>query len=168
MVERFPPRATLKAEYPAPARDGVARFVVVSRGVRYEKVRDGFGCTSGEVPGMDVIRAEDGPRWEAHLYLRVEGRAQPEGDPEGLRVANARGGSTGMRSRESAEAGASDGEVQACWSADGTRFAFRTFHPAAMGANAWTRVEWAPAPRVLRYVGTSPDCAAALTSPERL
>lgn len=146
----------------------MARFVVVSRGVRYEKIRDGFGCTSGEVPGVDVIRARDGAQWEAHVFLRVEGRAMPAGDPDGLRLANARFASTGMRTREAAETAAADGDVQACWSADSTRLAFRMAHPAAIGANAWTRIAWTPEPRVYRYVGPAADCAAALTQPEQL
>lgn len=168
IVERFPARSATLAEHPAPAGGAVARFVVVSRGVRYQRVRDGFGCTAGEVPGLDVIRAQSGPRWEAHVYLQMQGRAQPVGEADGLRLANARGGSTGMRTREAAEAGAADGEVQACWSADGSRLAFRMAHPAAMGHTAWTRVAWTPAPQVFRYVGPAADCAAALTQPEQL
>jgi hypothetical protein len=168
IVERFPARSTVLAEHPAPAGGAVARFVVVSRGVRHERVRDGFGCTAGEVPGLDVIRAQSGPRWEAHVFLQVAGRPLPTEEPDGLRLANARGGSTGMRTREEAERGAADGEVQACWSADGSRLAFRMFHPAAMGHTAWTRVAWTPAPQVFRYVGPAADCAAALTQPEQL
>lgn len=164
VAERFPARAELVRDVRAPSGGGLARFAVVSRGVRYERVHDGFGCVQGEIPTVGVLAAKHGARWEAHLYLRFVGRATPPGDDEGLRVQNARGGSTGMRTREDAIAGARDGEVQACWSADGTRFAYRTHHPAGLGSNAWTRVEWSPVARATRLMGRVAGCEAALTA----
>ncbi len=169
IVERFPARSTVLAEHPAPAGGAVARFVVVSRGVRHERVHNGFGCTAGEVPGLDVIRAQSGPRWEAHVFLHDAGARSPWGRLTGCASPTHAADRPGCaRAKRPNGAGAADGEVQACWSADGSRLAFRMAHPAAMGHTAWTRVAWTPAPQVFRYVGPAADCAAALTQPEQL
>lgn len=153
VAERYPDAVRSLGKFPSPGGQSIASFVLVSNGVRHEKIRDGFGMVPGEIPMPGVLRARRGDTYEAWVFVRFSGAPElaPDHDwhrvePHGFRVRVV----TSHLSREDAEARATRGRLEVAWRADGTRCVYRFVDEGVWPQSFWSRAEWdASSPRVI-------------------